>query len=459
MPFNSPGYFLLFLPAVFLLSLAAGKRFRWALLLAASVVFYGFTRAPYLLAALFIVTVVTWAGGKALAGETDDKRRSAIFWTATALNVAVLIALRYVPVWTRMTTIVTALGVSYYVFQAIAYLVDVHIEVLEPERHFGYLALYLAFFPKLLQGPIERGGELLPQLHEATPNADDVRAGLLLFAWGLFKKVIIADRLALFADSVYRNVHSHTGIVLILATYFYALQIYYDFSGYTDMALGSARLFGIRLTQNFLRPYFATSIVEFWRRWHISFSRWILDYLFKPLQMVFRNWRLAGTALALIITFLICGAWHGPRMTFVIWGLLHGVYMASSVATAGLRKNIKVPAVIGMIITFHLVCFAWIFFRAATIQDALYVVTHLASGLDAHSAVEFLVSQGKRDLLIIVAGIVAVEALSWRDAEAIAGERFRSRPLMIRWVSYYALTAVLLLFAASRSGPFIYFQF
>ncbi len=205
---------------------------------------------------------------------------------------------------------------------------------------------------------------------------------------GLFKKVVIADRLGLFVDAVYDNVHGFTGLPLLVATYAYSFQIYMDFSGYTDMALGSAWLFNINLTQNFNSPYLAASVADFWRRWHISFSRWLFDYLFKPLQMHWRDWKTLGTAAALFVTFLISGLWHGASWGFVAWGLLHGAYLACSVfyrpyqkklhATLGLAKT-RLLARWQIFATFNLVSFAWIFFRANSGRQALYIISHIFS--------------------------------------------------------------------------------
>ena len=283
------------------------------------------------------------------------------------------------------------MGVSFFVLQAISYLIDIYLEVLDPERHFGYFALYLSFFPKLIQGPIERGGDLLPQLH--SPYKFDyqrMRLGLWKVEQGLFKKLVIADRLAIFVNAVYDHAQTYTGLPLLLATYLYALQIYFDFSAYTDIALGVAGIFGIRLTDNFNSPYLADSIPEYWRRWHISFSRWILDYIFKPIQMLLRNWQRWGMAIALLITFLFSGIWHGMSWGFVIWGGLHGIYMAGSVLFSPFIKKLfkrfklernKLLKIAQVFITFNLVSFSWIFFRAKNLADASYIVTHLLRGI------------------------------------------------------------------------------
>jgi len=409
MAFNSLTYFL-FLLAVYLLFFLVGDRARWCVLLAASLLFYAALKVPYLLAVLALVTITTYGFGIWLDQANTRKRRRALLWGGIAANVLILIVMKYLPFLSGNLNALSstfsldfriqpvkafiAIGVSFYVFQAVSYLCDIYYhEIEKPERHFGYFALYLAFFPKLLQGPIERAGDLIPQLKARYEfNYDNMRSGMQLFCWGLLKKVVVADRLGPYVDSVYNDVHSFTGLPLLLATYAYAVQLYMDFSGYTDMALGSARLFNINLTRNFNRPFLATSIADFWRRWHITLYRWIRDYIFNPLQMKWRNQEKAGTAMALVAAFLVSGAWHGASWGYVVWGGLHGLYMASSVYYKPYQKIIYralhiektlVTEVWQWFATFNLVCFAWIFFRANSMEDSWYVVTHIFSGIRA----------------------------------------------------------------------------
>ncbi len=473
MSFNST-QFLLFLPVVFLVFQWIGDRYRWLVLLVASYLFYATFKAPQLPVALAFVTGISYVSGLRLGMAADEGRRKLIFWLGVSGCLLILAIMKYLPPILGMgsadhphANLAVSIGVSYFTFQAISYLADVYMGLQEPERHLGRQALYLAFFPKLLQGPIERAGDLLPQIREPYRfDYDTVRSGILLFAWGLFKKVVVADRLALFVDPVYDNVHAYTGLPLVLATYFYAFQLYFDFSGYTDMALGAGRLFNIRLTRNFNSPYLAVSVADFWRRWHISFSRWLLDYLFMPLQMQFRRWRTGGLVLALLLTFLACGVWHGARWTFIVWGALHGVYMAVSTVSGPLRKGLRerwttrIPGSLRFLqiaFTFQLVCFAWIFFRANSVDDALYVVTHLLSGVDGAKA--FLLAQGSRELVIAIASMLIVTAASSLDEDAIAGPKLRERPVYVRWTAYYLLLASLVVFAAGQQGRFLYFQF
>jgi len=335
MPFNSLSN-LCFLPAVFLLVSLTRGRPAWPVLLASSVLFYAALKIPYLLPVLFLVTTFTFLAGLGIERNKTPRGKQALLCAGIAVNIGILVFLKYLPflgaglnavlhlflpeVSAPPAPVLASVGASYYIFQAISYLVDIYLETDKAEPHFGYFALYLCFFPKLLQGPIERSGALLPQLKKPFLfNYENARAGLVLFSWGLWKKLVIADRLSLLVGTAYGDVHAYSGISLVLATYCYAIQIYCDFSGYTDMARGTALLFNIDLTENFNAPYLATSVADFWRRWHISFSRWILDYIFKPLQMCWRSSGSIGTPAALLVTFVVSGLWHGA-----VGGSWHG---------------------------------------------------------------------------------------------------------------------------------------
>ncbi len=483
MPFNSLKYFL-FLPVVYLVFYLVGERARWIVLLAASLLFYAALNVPYLLAVLVLVAMTTYGFGIWIDQAESATAKRARLWGGVAVNVLILVAMKYLPFLSEnlnaLSTLFSldtriqpvkafvAIGVSYYVFQAMSYLFDISLEIEKPERHFGYFALYLAFFPKLLQGPIERAGDLIPQLKSRYEfNYDNMRFGMLLFAWGLFKKVVVADRLGLYVDTVYNDVHAYTGLPLLLGTYAYAFQVYMDFSGYTDMALGSARLFNINLTQNFNSPYLATSVADFWRRWHITFSRWILDYIFKPLQMQWRNWKNWGTAAALVAAFLVSGIWHGASWGFVIWGGLHGMYMACSVFYKPYQKKLHkalgiekttVLKVWQIFVTFNLVSFAWIFFRANTLNDAVYVLMNTVSATTGFSS--FFGINGKLGLVLTITAVgffifFAFKIFLKNDTDNIARENACYRYFV------YNLLLLLTLFLAQYSATksFIYFQF
>ena len=330
-----------------------------------------------------------------------------------------------------------------------------------------------------MQGPIERCGDLLLQFQEPYKfNYDYVRSGLLLFSWGIFKKVVVADRLALFANEVYDNIHHYSGISLLLGTYAYALQLYFDFSAYTDMALGIGRLFNINLTQNFNSPYMATSVSDFWRRWHISFSRWVLNYIFRPLQMKWRYWTNCGTVAALLITFLISGIWHGASWCFVFWGGMHGIYLAASViwkpyqkkfyCMLGIKKG-RILTLWQTFVTFHLVCFAWIFFRVKSLGEASYVISHLVrpgtdhklSPAEYQSKVIFL-NQSSREVIVILAVLfflMVISAIKKSSGIHDFGPLVLGRALPVRWGLYTGLGMVTLTFGIFTSSTFIYYRF
>lgn len=477
MTFTSPDFFL-FLAVVFLAFCSVTNRVRWFVLLIASYGFYASFQSPSLLLTLALVSLISYAGGLWIGGSQRHLSRGAILGLCTISCLGILFFTKYLPHFPviqqhGLLSRIISIGVSYYTFQAISYLIDVYMDVQEPERHLGYFALYMAFFPKLLQGPIERAHHLLPQLR--TPykfNYNNVRSGMLLFAGGLFCKVVIADRLARYVNSVYDNVHSHAGVSLILATYCYAVQIYCDFAGYTNMARGTARMFNIDLVENFNHPYVATSVADFWRRWHISFSRWILDYIFKPLQLRWRNWGTVGTAAALLITFLASGIWHGASWGFVIWGLLHGIYLASSVlyrpyqktfhAAIGVGKSGGLYRVFQVFCTFNLVSFAWIFFRANDLRDALYVVKNLAtpSGWMPTQGVRLFLSTqillGKSHNIVPLSLMLIVVLAGTREWLA----RVQEHPAYVRWPIYLALSYTIVMFGIWSAGPrFVYFAF
>jgi len=485
MPFNSLKYFL-FLPVVYLVFYFVGERARWFVLLAASLLFYAALNVPYLLTVLILVAMATYGFGIWVDQAESAKAKRGLLWSGVATNVLILVGMKYLPflsenlkafnVLLPLDTQIqpfkafVSIGVSYYVFQAISYLFDIYLEIEKPERHFGYFALYLAFFPKLLQGPIERASDLIPQLKiQYEFNYDNMRFGLLLFTWGLFKKVVIADRLGLYVDAVYNDVHSFKGFSLLLATYAYALQIYMDFSGYTDMALGSARLFNINLTQNFNSPYLATSVADFWRRWHITFSRWILDYIFKPLQMQWRNWKNWGTATALVVAFIISGIWHGASWGFVIWGGLHGLYMACSVFYKPHQKklhkllkleNTTLLKVWQVFVTFNVVSFAWIFFRSNKVKDAWYVVSNILqfrapdADFKEYINANILMGVGVYDFILLFLAMVVVFLVYQLRNVALP-----NTSIWIKWPAYYLLIISIIFFGVYKNSSFIYFKF
>lgn len=484
MVFNSFSYFI-FLPLVFVIFLAVTDRYRWLVLLLSSYVYYGFILKPILLIALTAVILVTFLIGRLIDRSEDRSKRRMFLWVGVFINLTLLIYFKYLPFLVHNINqlcvslgidiafdkplLLASIGLSFFIFQAISYLADIYYRMAKPEPHLGYFALYISFFPKLLQGPIERAGDLIPQLKvKYELNYNNIRFGILLFTWGLLKKIVIADRIGLYVDVVYNDVHSFTGLPLLLATYAYAFQIYMDFSGYTDMALGSARLFNIELTQNFNSPYLATSVADYWRRWHISLSSWIRDYIFEPLQMNFRNWKHWGTALALVLAFIISGIWHGASWGFAIWGGLHGLYMACSVFYKPYQKKLHralrlektfLLKVWQIFITFNLVSFALVFFRSNNLKDAVYLISNILYGKNGLNA-GFLLSQGRLELAITMGSIMMFAYLAVNIFSSNRINDFNRKTSFNRYLIYNILILMVFFLANySTKKTFIYFQF
>jgi alginate O-acetyltransferase complex protein AlgI len=461
--------FAAFLAIVFPAFLLSPHRARWAVLLAASLVFFSALGVPALVVALAGVTVASYVVGLILPLARSS--RGVWLWVGITVNLGVLASFKLLPASWFGTSVgsglLAAVGVSYFTFQGVSYVVDVYMGAQKPERHLGYFALYMAFFPKVLQGPIERASDLLPQLRRRFEfDPDAFRAGAILFAWGLFKKVVVADRAGLIVDAIYGSVRLYQGPPLALGTYLFALQLYCDFSGYTDMALGVARCFGIRLTPNFENPYGARSIVEFWRRWHISFSRWIFDYVFNPLQLALRDLGTAGLIVGLVVTFLVSGIWHGLGWTFVVWGLMHGVYMSASISTRAIRKRWhdrlwrnrpRLGHAWQVFATVHLVLLSWVFFRAESLGDALHVLTHLGSDSSGVRAA-LLGPAGRYNVLACSLGALVVGCIDMIGPNNRI-EWVLHQPVWLRWPIYYALAGLILILGAQTRASFIYFQF
>ena len=383
--------FLLFLPAVLALHWALPHRLRWALLLASSWLFY-FWWEPMAGLLLVAVTAATWLCGLGAAREKPPAARRACLAMALGACLGCLGVFKYAgffaglipggPAWRLLLPV----GISFYTFQALSYVLDVYRGRTAPEGHFGYYALFISFFPQLVAGPIERSGRLLPQLRrERTLSREQLSAGGWLLLTGYFKKAAIADGLAPLVDAVYAAPGQAAGPEIIAATALFGLQIYCDFSGYSDIARGSAGLLGVELMENFQAPYAARSIREFWRRWHISLTAWFTDYVYIPLGGSRRG--LPRRCFNIMAVFLLSGLWHGADWTFVAWGGIHGIYQVCGVLAAR-RTGGRTPQGLGTGLlrcaaTFSLVTFAWLFFRAQSMADAWLLLSRLGTGWGA----------------------------------------------------------------------------
>lgn len=481
MLFNSIS-FGIFIIIVFLLYYVTPHKYRWCFLLAASYAFYMNLHIGYgilLLATTALTYVLALRLEKA---DTVNVKKRCLLGGILPLVLVLLFYKTASPVIDRLNAMIDAgrlslqpitvrillpAGVSFYFFQSMGYLIDVYRGKIKAERHFGYYALFVSFFPQLLAGPIGRADSLLPQYKKTRPFVyKDITYGLKLMAWGYFKKLVIADVFAGVVNKIYDNAHAYVGLVFIAVTVMFAIEIYCDFSGYSDIAIGCARLFGIDLMTNFKSPYFSFSIREFWSRWHISLSTWFRDYVYIPLGgNRVPKWR---HCLNLLITFLVSGFWHGSSLTYILWGGIHGLLqIAETLIYPKTRKGVEVKRRRHwwqLPITFILLCFTWIFFRANSIQDAIWIITRLF--WDAARPLNYL-QTGIVCLGIsptaAVGMLLSVAMLAVYDLASLKGDvidAFSKQKFFVRWPVYVLLLVVIALFAPKGvATEFIYFQF
>ena len=490
MLFNSI-QFLIFFPVVTFLYFSLPHKYRWFMLLMASCYFY-MSFIPVYILILFFTTTIDYIAA-ILIEDASGRKRKLYITLSLISNIGVLAFFKYYNFFVEninyffsliniehsasYLSIILPIGLSFHTFQAMSYTIEVYKGNQKAERHYGIFALYVMFYPQLVAGPIERPQNLIAQFYEKHYfDYDRVIDGLKLMLWGLFKKTVIADRLTLFVDQVYSNPQNYEGISLIIATIFFAFQIYCDFSGYSDIAIGSAQVMGFKLMTNFNRPYFSKSISEFWKRWHISLSTWFKDYLYISLGgSRVGKYRLYFN---LFVTFLVSGFWHGANWTYIIWGGLNGFYLIFSILTSDIRKKIahltgisnypRIHNYYQILITFSLTCFAWVFFRAESITDAVYIITHMFTGLEKIplylSDVDYFkqylaLGQRKWEFLLAVLSIVALETVHLIQRKNRLREFIKSKPVYIRWSIYYGTIMVILIFGVFSNQKFIYFQF
>jgi alginate O-acetyltransferase complex protein AlgI len=492
MLFNSL-QFLIFFSIVTAAYFALPHRMRLPLLLVASCYFYMVLVPQYIFILFFLILVDYFAG--LLIEKAEGHSRKFILVLSLIANIGVLGVFKYFnflnanlhgvfnifgwhyPV--SNLSLILPIGLSFHTFQSMSYTIEVYRKHYKAEHHLGKYALYVLFYPQMVAGPIERPGNLLVQFHEEkTFEYQRVADGLKQMMWGLFKKVVIADRLALFVNAVYNDPLNHKGFSLILATYFFSFQIYCDFSGYSDIAIGAAKVMGIRLMDNFNRPYYAKSIGEFWRRWHISLSSWLRDYLFLPISYTavrkfdsLKSIRVRadiwGYSFGILATMFIGGLWHGANYTFIIWGVLHGFYQVFGNVTSRFRKSFarkvglnEFPSLqkgIKIFITFHLVTFAWIFFRAKSVEDAWYIIMNMVQ-INPFDSIWNL-GFNKFYMVVTLLALMVMETVHILQNRQSIIQRLRLRPAWSRWVLYAGAVVIILLFGEFNSLDFIYFQF
>lgn len=468
MIFNSIEFAVFFL-VVFITYWALPHRLQNRLLLVASYFFYGWWDWRFL-ALLVFSTVVDFLVGRSMPGVAEDGARKRLLAVSIAANLGVLGVFKYLGFFADSlndaldglglgtlaptVSVVLPVGISFYTFQSMSYTIDVYRRRLDPVTDLADFALYVSFFPQLVAGPIERATRLMPQIVSPRPALDgrSVAGGLQLIAIGLLKKVVIADTAAGVVESVFGRSGSAGALELTVGVYAFAIQIYGDFSGYSDMARGTARLLGIDLVENFRQPYLSTSITDFWRRWHISLSNWLRDYLYIPLGGNRRGRR--RTYINLMLTMLLGGLWHGPAWTFVVWGLLHGGFLAAERAI-GIEAEAPLTSARGIgraVVTFHLTCLAWIFFRADTFGQAFEVlggIVGLRAGPVAY--VDFV------NTVVYLGGMLLfVDVL-----QRVTGDEIGLRRLhpSLQGAFFGATIALTIVMSGGGNVPFVYFQF
>lgn len=486
MLFNSWQY-LIFFPIVVLIYflLPGGIKNIW--LLIASYYFYMGWNAKYVVL-LLLTTVITYTGARIL----DKYRRKWILFLTVAANFSILFYFKYVqfawdnagrifrclniPFESRSFDIVLPVGISFFTFQAVGYTIDVYRREIYAERNFLKYALFVSFFPQLVAGPIERSKNLLKQLDKTYPfSYERMREGLLLMLWGFFLKLVIADRAAVFVDTVFSDTGQYTGLYIPAAVIIFAFQIYCDFSGYSIIAMGSARILGLKLMDNFNAPYFSKSVSEFWRRWHISLSSWFRDYLYIPLGGSRKGAK--RTCLNLMIVFLASGLWHGAAWSYVLWGGLNGGFQVLSKLTVSLRKRIKhmfgiqenrfSHRLLRIMLTFLFIDFTWFFFRVDGLREAACILKNIVTGFNPWILADeslFHCGLDRRNFQLLILSIGVLLVADYGKYRGICiRKKILEQDFWFRWLVFAGGTLFILIFGVWGGNydakSFIYFQF
>ncbi|MDR0272458.1 MAG: MBOAT family protein [Clostridiales bacterium] len=482
MLFNS-SLFIVFFITVVLIYFLSPHKLRWGILLVASCIFYMAWNPAFIMLVVFSAFSSWFASLQIHKFSDKPAKRKTILIISLLISFGVLFVFKYlgfinesiadllsmlgVEFSVSKFSIILPLGISFFTFQAVGYTVDVYGKKTVPEKKFFKYLLFIAYFPQLVAGPIERYESLAPQLFgeksEKKFNIDNLIIGIKFMAFGFFKKIVIADRIAVAVNTVFNAPHLHGGLAFVIASVLFTFQIYCDFSGYSDIALGCSKVLGIDITQNFRQPFFSKNIREFWQRWHISLSFWFRDYLYIPLGG--SRCSSARKYFNVFITFLISGIWHGANWTFAIWGALHWVFQLFSDLIHGARKKI-VPDIFGRISTFCLVSFAFIFFRANSVADAFYIVRNLFSDFSKLSDMQYIFFTLNGfgftffELIVSICFIIFLSV-----ADGISGKEnihsvLERKSFALRFAFYiFIFTSILVMGVYDNASDFIYFQF
>lgn len=480
MLFNSI-QFIIFFFVVTTAFFALPHRFRWFLLLASSCYFY-MAFVPVYILILFFTIVIDYYAGILLENAPEHKKK--FYLTASLIaNIGVLAIFKYYNFLNEnlsflmtnfsmsnpipMLKILLPIGLSFHTFQAMSYTFEVYRGNQKAERNFGIYALYVMFYPQLVAGPIERPQNILHQFHEEKFfNYERIVSGFRLMAWGFFKKIVIADRLAIIVDSVYTDPENFAGRNLFIGIICFSFQIFCDFSAYSDIAIGSARVMGYDLMKNFNNPFISKNITEFWRRWHISLSTWFNDYLFTPLIVEKRDWGKMAVVVGLFLTFFLSGLWHGAGWTFIIYGVMHGLATIVEFLTKKQRKQLskKTPIFLydklSILLTFLFVSFSWVFFRAENVSKAFYIISHVFSDfMTSKPGAYFFGEISKKDLILATLWVTFMLIIERKKELNLITSKFEKLPLLLRWTSYVAVFISIVIFGIFEDKQFIYFQF
>jgi len=469
--FNSL-HFIIFFPVVAFIFFSLKKvKSRQIILLIASWYFYAAWKPEYIIL-LLVSTGVDYFASLKIASSEDERKRRTFLLLSIIINFGILFGFKYFYFFDKnihrllvhynlisniqeKRTLLLPVGISFYTFQTVSYTIDVFKRRIKPEKNFVKFALFVSFFPQLVAGPIERAGHLLPQFEKFTkPDYKRISHGLKLMFWGFFQKIVIADTLSLIVDEVYKNSGNYYGADIWLATFFFAFQIYCDFSGYTDIARGAAKILGYNLRINFKRPYFSKSFSEFWHRWHISLSTWFRDYVYIPLGGS-KTKSKARFIFNIMFVFVLSGFWHGAGWTFIIWGALHGIYYLSEkfIIPKMFDKKGLINGLLRITLVFVAVNFAWIFFRSQSVRIASALITD--SFLFSKSSFNFnhfLLAKS-----FFFTGIVFTVSLIEQKKDIVS--YISEKPLALRWSVYYLAGLIMIFLGNYGIEEFIYFRF
>ena len=471
--------FLIFFPLVIAFYWIAPIKYRYLVILAASYFFY-INIKPVFALLVAGVTLSTYLFTRLMVKTNVELRKQRMMILNIVIILIPLFFFKYFPDINKGMfdlleyynlrwplpdiSLILPIGISFYTFMAIGYTIDVYNEEIEPEENIGIVALFISFFPLILSGPIERAKNMLPQFKaQKLPDYNMVVGGLKMMLWGYFMKLVVADRVGIYVDAIYNNIPHHNGTTLLFASFLYPFQVYADLGGYSLIAIGTAKILGFNIMQNFNRPFFATSMSEFWRRWHISLITWLTDYVYTPLSFAFRKYKVWGIVIALMFTFFISGIWHGAALTYVFWGLTQGVFLSIEALTNNKRSifenryNLRKKGwyiFIGICFTFVLFSFSQVFGRASHLSDALCVfekIFSISGSLFIESPSHFIYG---------LLGITMIILKDFTDEFFPSSFMFfENKNRFIRVISYSSIIIVILLIGVFDSGQFIYFQF